>query len=282
MKRLMGESLALALCLLPGGCARGGGQVPAAVVLSVVEDLVGQAGTAYQAKRLLAAADAAGPTRAEAAAAAGLRCALDVAERGPRPALGGCRAAAALPEAGYRNRLRLATALVDAGEAEEGLRLAYEVALPKDDPIGEALVWWARSRGRVARGMDGRPEAVDAQMAVEKAVRLDQKYAEFLAIADYRCGLAHAAAAALPATSLTWASEEREKAERHLRLALRRQRQLDAENPEYAEYRLYLVRVLRALGDLGDEACAAEARSLAAELLRRDPARAEYQAEVRR
>ena len=167
------------------------------------------------------------------------------------------------------------------GEAKEGLRLAYEVPPPAGDPIGEALVWWARSRGRVARLTDGRPEAVDAMMAVEKAVRQDPGRAEYLAIADYRLGLAHAAfAARLSASTPTWVAEEREKAVGHLRSALARQRRLDAENPEYAEYRLYLVRVLRALGDLGDEACAAEARALAAELLRRDPARHEYQAEV--
>ena len=69
------------------------------------------------------------------------------------------------------------------------------------------------------------------------------------------------------------------------RIALRRgvahQRQLDAENPEYAEYRLYLVRLLRALGDLpGEDAARAEAQRLARELLQRDPQRAQYQAEV--
>ena len=90
------------------------------------------------------------------------------------------------------------------------------------------------------------------------------------AIADYELGRTLA---------LTDPSADRATARTALNRALVLQRQLDAQNPEYAEYRLFLTKIFRELSRLpGDNGYAAhEADTLAAELSARDPQRWEYQ-----
>jgi hypothetical protein len=101
-----------------------------------------------------------------------------------------------------------------------------------------------------------------------KALALDLR--ENTAIADYELGRTLA---------LTDPSADRTTARTALNRALVLQRQLDAQNPEYAEYRLFLTKIFRELSRLpGDNGYAAhEADTLAAELSARDPQRWEYQ-----
>lgn len=266
------RSLILFVILL-AACAPKG--VPVSDLLPVAEELGGQAGTAYQETQLLNLLDRSHPTPDERAEIARQRCKLDHAMRGAAAALPGCRAAAELGHAAglraaEKSSLRLALVLIDdPAHAEEGLRLANGLPQPTE-PIDQALVLWARGQGRLALRQPAVDEMLAAYAAVEAAVQRDPKRAEFLAIADYRLGQALAAVGRVDQARIA------------LRRGVAHQRQLDAENPEYAEYRLYLVRLLWALGDLpGEDAARAEAQRLAQELLRRDPQRAQYQAEVR-
>lgn len=253
------------------------GAAPLAPLLAVEEELANQAGTGYPQGLLLNALEAAARTPEERAEVARRRCGMQWRQKGPAAAEAPCRLAVeaargAGREAVYRAELRLALVELDGQfpvqAAERLARLARPAA-----PLAAGVHLWAVGRTELALG---RPlVAVGVQRAAEgyvlEAVRHDVSKAEFLALAQYRVGEALAAAG------------QPEEARRMLRAALERQRGLVEQNPEYAEYSHYLGKILRELGHLpGEEAAREEGQRLAEELQRRDPERAEYQAEVRR
>lgn len=264
----MRPALALMLVLLVGCAARG---VPLQPLLAVEEELAEQAGTTLPAGMLLDAVAKVAHAPADRAEIARRRCGLAWAMQGAEAALPGCREAARLGstaggEARHRGLQRLSLVLSAAGQGAEAQQIADALELPAD-PLGAALLWWARGLALQAQGRSSAVAMRTARGLLEEAARRDPKRDEFLAIADLRLG------EALAADGKT--AEAREVLQR----GIVRQRALDAANPEYAEYRLYLVRLLRALGRLpGEDAARDEGRRLGAALLARDPLRAEYQA----
>lgn len=259
------------LLVLLAGCATPG--VPLQPLLAVEEELAEQAGSALPAGMLLDAVAKVAHAPADRAEIARRRCGLAWAMQGAAAALPGCREAARLGifaggESRHRGLQRLSLVLSAAGQGTEAQRIAFALQLPAD-PLGAALLWWARGLALQAQHQGAVVAMRTARRLLEEAARRDPKRAEFLAIADLRLGEALAENGEAGAARVA------------LRRGIERQRELDAANPEYAEYRLYLVRLLRALGRLpGEDAARDEGRRLGAELLARDPQRAEYLAVV--
>ena len=253
--------------------------VPIAALLAVETELAEQAGTGDADRKLLDAMLAVARSPDERAEVLRRSCGLQHNLRGPRDAIALCAQALVVARTAdaathHRTGRRLARVLAGAGDAAGALALLD--SLPRaQDGLEATLTGWVRAEA--LRGLKRAPEALEsvqrANIELEGAVRKDPTLRKYLAIADYELGRTLA---------LTDPSADRSAARTALNRALVLQRQLDAQNPEYAEYRLFLTKILRELSRLpgGDamarEDAAHEADELAAELSRRDPQRWEY------
>ncbi len=223
-------------------------------MLDISGELIEQAGTTYQAGLILDEVEASHLSPVQKARAKTQRCRLKWVQEGPFAA-----AVNTCDEADGITRARVLTAV---GTPLAAARILDLYELPVDD-IKRALYFWARGMVDIALESPEGAKATmgHAKLAVIEAVKKDLKKAEFLAIADYRLAQAETFAGDL------------EQARSHLLSAYSRQVDLDAKNPEFAEYRLFLVRILIAMHD-------PRAKSMAQDLLARDPSRYEYKAEV--
>ena len=250
--------------------------VPITALLAVETELAEQAGAGDADRKLLDAMLAVARSPDERAEVLRRSCGLQHNLRGPSDAIALCAQALVVartadPATHHRTGRRFARVLVGAGDAAGALALLD--SLPRaQDGLEAALTGWVRAE--VLRGLKRAPEALEsvqrANVELEGAVRKDPTLREYFAIADYELGRTLA---------LTDPSADRSAARAALNRALVLQRQLDAQNPEYAEYRLFLTKILRELSRLpGDNGYASEtADNLAVELVARDPQRWEYQ-----
>lgn len=250
--------------------------VPLAALLAVETELNEQAGAGDADRKLLDALYAAARLPVERAEVLRRSCGLQHNLRGPRDAIAVCAQALVIARTADQATLqavgrRMAKVLAGADDAAGALTLLD--SLPRAaEGLESVLTNWVRAE--TLRRLNRAPEALEsaqrAYLDLEKAARADSSLGEYFAIADYELG--RALAPTNPAA-----------ARAALLRGLSLQRQLDAANPEYAEYRLFLAKILRELSHLPDGETAArsefarEADELAADLLRRDPRRWEYQ-----
>jgi hypothetical protein len=254
--------------------------VPLAALYAVETELSEQAGAGDADRKLLDAMQAAAKSPADRAEVLRRSCGLHANVAGPQAAIAICAQAIVVartadPATHHRTGRRLAKVLAGAGDAAGALALLD--SLPRaQEGLESVLTGWVRAEA--LRGLKRAPEALEnvqrASVELQAAVRVNPTLREYTAIADYELGRTLA---------LTDPSADRTTARTALNRALVLQRQLDAQNPEYAEYRLFLTKIFRELSRLpgGDamarEDAAHQADELASELSRRDPTRWEYQ-----
>ena len=250
--------------------------VPLAALYAVETELSEQAGAGDADRKLLDAMLAVARLPDERAEVLRRSCGLQLNLRGPHDAIAVCAQALVVartadPITHHRTGRRMAKVLTGAGDAAGALALLD--SLPRaQEGLESVLTGWVRAEA--LRGLKRAPEALEsvqrASVELQAAVRANPALREYTAIADYELGRTLA---------LTDPSADRATARTALNRALVLQRQLDAQNPEYAEYRLFLTKIFRELSRLpGDNGYAAhEADTLAAELSARDPQRWEYQ-----
>ena len=250
--------------------------VPLVELLPVETELGEQAGAGDADRKLLDAMLAVARLPDERAEVLRRSCGLQHNLRGPHDAIAVCAQALVVartadPITHHRTGRRMAKVLAGAGDAAGALALLD--SLPRaQEGLESVLTGWVRAEA--LRGLKRAPEALEsvqrASVELQAVVRANPALREYTAIADYELGRTLA---------LTDPSADRATARTALNRALVLQRQLDAQNPEYAEYRLFLTKIFRELSRLpGDNGYAAhEADTLAAELSARDPQRWEYQ-----
>ncbi len=250
--------------------------VPLKQLYAVETELGEQAGAWDADRKLLAAMLRVVKTPADQAEVLRRSCGLEYNVVGPEAALPICVRAfnsSVLADTATHHRTgRRLAKVMSAGGMGEGA-LAVLDALPRAQAgLEAALTGWVRAETlrRLNRFPDALLSAKQAAQELDAAIDAGAAPPEYKAIADYELGRTLA---------LTDPSADRATARTALNRALVLQRQLDAQNPEYAEYRLFLTKIFRELSRLpGDNGYAAhEADTLAAELSARDPQRWEYQ-----